>query len=257
MPACDQAFFHPRHRARRQRCLISQQPAQGQLEVAARQPVQIQIRQQISHLFGASREQRQQSALEPFVQVSHARAAAPSPSRSSSSAASASRVRSYIPACPLRGADASRAPGTGSPRRPASAASTPGCALSSTPPTRSGVGAVYMRHQSTLRGCVQNKSNVEFSPLSATKSYSTSESVATMEGRTKKCLRSATLDLRICCSKPESGSQSCFDTRQSHEHLVLSTPSKLDRLNMNGGLRRAGPHRLSGCRTGGNAFGVE
>ena len=61
------AFFHPRHRACRQRCLIAQQPAQRQLEVTARQPVQIQIRQQIAHFLRAPREQRQQSAREPFI----------------------------------------------------------------------------------------------------------------------------------------------------------------------------------------------
>ena len=69
------AFFRPCHRARRQRRLLAQQPAQRQLEVAARQAMQIQLRQQIPHLLGAPREQRQQSALEPFVQVSQPRPA--------------------------------------------------------------------------------------------------------------------------------------------------------------------------------------
>ena len=62
------AFLHPCHRARRQRRALAEQPAQRQLEVAQRQPVQVQHRQHVVDLRRASREQRQQRALEMSLQ---------------------------------------------------------------------------------------------------------------------------------------------------------------------------------------------
>ena len=59
-------------------------------------------------------------------------------------------------------------------------------------------------HRLLLRGCVQNKSKVEFSPMSATESDSTSGSVAKMNGPGKKCLPSAPLKCEFCCLKPGS-----------------------------------------------------
>jgi len=86
------AFFHPRHRACRQRCLIAQQPAQRQLEVTARQPVQIQIRQQILHFM----VRRVNSGSNRFANRSST-----SRTRYSSSAASAYRSRSDTQAGPI------------------------------------------------------------------------------------------------------------------------------------------------------------
>ena len=56
------------NRRRRQRRPISQQTPQRQLEVALSQTVQIELWQQRSHLFCATREQRQDPALEALLQ---------------------------------------------------------------------------------------------------------------------------------------------------------------------------------------------
>ena len=69
------ARLQPRNRRGRQRRGRAQQSAQGQIEVAVGQPVQVQLRQESAHFFGPPLEQRQQSALEPRLQPTDARPA--------------------------------------------------------------------------------------------------------------------------------------------------------------------------------------
>src|SRR5262249_22964593 len=54
--------------ARRQRRRFSQQATQRQIEIAGREPVQIQLRQQLSDLLALPLEQRQDAALKPLAE---------------------------------------------------------------------------------------------------------------------------------------------------------------------------------------------
>jgi len=63
----------PLDRRRAQRCAVAEQPAQRQFEVALRQPVQVPLGQQIRHLLGAPREQRQHPTLKVRLQPAHPR----------------------------------------------------------------------------------------------------------------------------------------------------------------------------------------
>src|SRR3989449_8387118 len=63
-----------RDRGRRQRRAVAEQPAQGEIEVALGQPVQVQLRQQPADFLRAPFERRQQPALDAFTQPSHPRA---------------------------------------------------------------------------------------------------------------------------------------------------------------------------------------
>ncbi len=58
------ARLQPRDRRRRQRRRFAQQPAQGQVEVALGQPMQVQLGQEPADFLGAPLEQRQQPTLE-------------------------------------------------------------------------------------------------------------------------------------------------------------------------------------------------
>src|SRR5213592_1931392 len=69
------ARLEARDRGRRQRCAVAEQPAQGEIEVALGQPVQVQLRQQPADFLRAPFERRQQPALEAFTQGAPAGAA--------------------------------------------------------------------------------------------------------------------------------------------------------------------------------------
>src|SRR6266568_2637509 len=68
------ARLEARDRGRRQRRAVAEQPAQGEIEVALGQPVQVQLRQQPADFLRAPFERRQQPALEAFTQPAHSRA---------------------------------------------------------------------------------------------------------------------------------------------------------------------------------------
>jgi hypothetical protein len=69
------AGLQPRDRGGRQRSAITEQAAQGQIEVAQRQAVQVELRQELPHRLRPALEQRQQSALEALAQAADARPA--------------------------------------------------------------------------------------------------------------------------------------------------------------------------------------
>ena len=65
--------LQPGHRGRRQRGAVAEQPAQREIEVAQREPVQVQPREQLPHGLRPALEQGQQLALEPLGQPADAR----------------------------------------------------------------------------------------------------------------------------------------------------------------------------------------
>jgi hypothetical protein len=71
---CLPARLQPRDRRGRQRRSLAQQSAQGQIEVAQGQAVQVQLRQQPTYFLRPALECRQQPALKPLTQAPHPRA---------------------------------------------------------------------------------------------------------------------------------------------------------------------------------------
>ena len=66
-------LFQSGDRARRQRRVFAQKPAQRQIEVALCQAVKVQLRQQLSHFGCLTQKQGKNTALEATLQTTHSR----------------------------------------------------------------------------------------------------------------------------------------------------------------------------------------